>query len=151
MIYFGIPLRSKETSNNWDKVTEFFNRTLWSVYNQTDPDFRIIVACHDIPKLKHEFDGRVEFIQVQAPIPHTKEEMMLDKGYKVHTIGMRIREYGGGYTMMVDADDLQSNRIAEYVNKHPNENGFLSHNGYYWHVGDNYIKKAINFLMGVQR
>ena len=47
MIYFGIPLRSKETSNNWDKVTEFFNRTLWSVYNQTDPDFRIIVACHD--------------------------------------------------------------------------------------------------------
>lgn len=23
MIYFGIPLRSKETSNNWDKVTEF--------------------------------------------------------------------------------------------------------------------------------
>lgn len=37
MIYFGIPLRSKETSNNWDKVTEFFNRTLWSVYNQTDP------------------------------------------------------------------------------------------------------------------
>ena len=73
MIYFGIPLRSKETSNNWDKVTEFFNRTLWSVYNQTDPDFSIIVACHDIPKLKHEFDGRVEFIQVQAPIPHTKE------------------------------------------------------------------------------
>lgn len=73
---------------------------------------------------------------------------MLDKGYKVHTIGMRIREYGGGYTMMVDADDLQSNRIAEYVNKHPNENGFLSHNGYYWHVGDNYIKKGHKFPNG---
>ena len=148
MIYFGIPLRSKETAHNWDKVTDFFNRTLWSVYNQTDPNFKIIMACHDIPELYHEFDDRVEFIRVHAPIPHTKEEMMLDKGYKVHTIGMRIREYGGGFTMMVDADDIQSNRIAEYVNKHPNENGFLSHNGYYWHVGDDYLKKGHKFPNG---
>lgn len=148
MIYFGIPLRSKATSNNWEKVTEFFNRTLWSVYNQTDPNFRIIVACHDIPELRHEYDGRVEFIQVDSPIPHTKEEMMLDKGHKVHTIGMKVREYGGGFTMMVDADDIQSNRIAEYVNSHPEANGFLSHNGYYWHVGDDFIKKGHKFPNG---
>ena len=64
MIYFGIPLRSKATANDWDKVSLFFNRTLWSVYRQTDSDFRIIVACHDIPELVHDFDGRVEFIQV---------------------------------------------------------------------------------------
>lgn len=148
MIYFGIPLRSKAASNDWDKVTTFFNRTLWSVYNQTDPNFRIIVACHDIPKLTHEYDERVEFIQVNAPSPVTRDEMMLDKGHKVHTIGMRIRELGGGFTMMVDADDIQSNRIAEYVNKHPEANGFLSHNGYYWHVGDNYLKKGHKFPNG---
>lgn len=148
MIYFGIPLRSKAASKDWSKVSMFFNRTLWSVYNQTDPNFRIIVACHDIPKLTHAFDDRVEFIQVNSPIPRTKEEMMLDKGHKVHTIGMRIRELGGGFTMMVDADDLQSNRIAEYVNTHPDANGFLSHNGYYWHVGDNFIKKGHKFPNG---
>lgn len=148
MIYFGIPLRSKEAANNWEKVTLFFNRTLWSVYSQTDPEFKIIVACHDIPELTHNFDERVEFIQVDAPIPHTKEEMMLDKGYKVHTIGMKIREYGGGFTMMVDADDLQSNQIAAYVNSHLDSNGFLSHNGYYYHVGQNYIKKGHKFPNG---
>lgn len=148
MIFFGIPLRSKETSNNWERVTEFFNRTLWSVYSQTDPDFRIIVACHEIPVLYHEFDKRVEFIKVDSSIPHTKSEMMLDKGHKVHTIGMRIRELGGGFTMMVDADDIQSNRIAEYVNSHPDANGFLSHNGYYWHVGDDFIKKGHRFPNG---
>lgn len=148
MIYFGIPLRSKQTANNWDKVSLFFNRTLWSVYNQTDPNFRIIVACHEIPSLVHNFDERVEFIQVDAPIPHTKDEMMLDKGHKVHTIGMKIREYGGGFTMMVDADDLQSNRIAAYVNTHEEANGFLSHNGYYWHVGTDYLKKGHKFPNG---
>lgn len=148
MIYFGIPLRSKKASNDWDKVTEFFNRTLWSVYNQTDPDFRIIVACHDLPLLRHAYDERVEFIQVDAPIPMTAQDMMLDKGFKVHTIGMRIRELGGGFTMMVDADDIQSNRIAEYVNNHQDKNGFVSHNGYYYHIGDNFIKMGHRFPNG---
>lgn len=126
----------------------FFNRTLWSVYNQTDPDFKILVACHDVPVLTHEYDERVEFLRVDSPIPTTKEEMMLDKGHKIHTIGMKIREYGGGFTMMVDADDIQSNRIAAYVNAHPNANGFLSRNGYYYHVGDDFIKKGHKFPNG---
>lgn len=148
MIYFGIPLRSKEVSKDWEKVTEFFNRTLWSIYNQTDPNFKILIACHDIPKLKHDYDKRVEFIQVDAPIPKTSYEMMADKGYKVHTIAIRIREFGGGFTMLVDADDIQSNRIAEYVNKHQDANGFVSHNGYFYHVGNNYIKKGHKFPNG---
>ena len=148
MLFFGIPLRSKAASNDWIRVTEFFNRTLWSVYNQTDSDFRIFLACHDIPALCHDFEDRVEFIQVNSPVPRTKDEMMLDKGYKVHTIGMRIRELGGGFTMMVDADDIQSNRIAEYVNSHPDANGFISHKGYYYHVGDDFIKKGHKFPNG---
>ena len=148
MIYFGIPLRSKAASKNWDNVTRFFNRTLWSVYNQTDPNFKIIVACHDKPALFHQYDERVEFIIVNNPIPTNKTEMMWDKGWKVHTIAMRVRELGGGFTMLVDADDLQSNRIAEYVNSHPEANGFVAHNGYYWHVGNDYIKKGHKFPNG---
>lgn len=148
MIYFGIPLRSRSASHNWNNVTEYFNRTLWSVYNQTDPNFKIIVACHDIPLLCYQYDERVEFIKVNSSIPRTKEEMMYDKGYKVHTIAMRIREYGGGFTMMVDADDIISNKIARYVNEHSNENGFLAHNGYYYHAGDDFIKKGHKFPNG---
>lgn len=148
MIYFGIPLRSKETSKNWDMVSMLFNRTLNSVYNQTNSEFKIIVACHDIPVLNREYDERVEFIKVTSPMPKNKEEMMIDKGHKIHTIAMRIREYGGGYTMMVDADDLISNRIADYVIKNDSENGFISQNGYYYHIGNNYIKKGHKFPNG---
>lgn len=148
MIYFGIPLRSKEASKNWDIVSKLFNRTLNSVYNQTNPEFKIIVACHDIPRLNREYDERVEFIKVSSQIPKNKEEMMLDKGFKIHTIAMRIREYGAGYTMMVDADDLISNKIAEYVINNNNNNGFISKNGYYYHVGNDYIKKGHKFPNG---
>lgn len=148
MMYFGIPLRSKAVSNDWDKVTECFNRTLYSVYNQIDKDFRIIVVYHDMPELFKEYDERVEFIKVKTPTPKNKHEMMIDKGHKIHTIAMRIRELGGGFTMLVDADDLISNKISQYVNKNLDSNGFISNNGYYYHMGNDYFKKGHKFPNG---
>ena len=143
MIYFGITLRSKAVAKNWQHVVEDFTRTLNSVYQQTDSEFRVIVACHDLPELSREYDSRVEFLQTDIPTPRTPFEMMQDKGYKLSMIGKRIREYGGGYTMIVDADDLVSCRIAEYVNKHPGCNGFVSKYGYIYNKGDTWVRKAL--------
>lgn len=145
MINFGIRLQSRQVSKDWGLVSELFNRTLWSCYNQTDPDFRIIVACHEVPALSRQYDERVEFIQVDAPIPKTHEEMMVDAGYKTHTIAMRIREYGGGYTMMVDADDLVSNRIARFVHERPGENGWATEALYYYYMGTDYLMVGHRF------
>lgn len=141
MIFFGIPLRSKAVSKNWEQVTKIFNRTLHSVLGQTDPNIKVIVACHEIPEISIK-DERLEFLIADTPYPTNSREMMLDKGWKISMIAMRIRELGGGYTMLVDADDLVSNRIAEYVNSHPNENGFLSKNGYIYNDGFSYVKKV---------
>lgn len=148
MIYFCIPLISKQASKDWNTVTILFNRTLWSVYNQTNPNFKVIVACHDIPKLDKKYDDRVEFIKVNTPIPKTHEEKMIDKGYKTHTLAMRIRELGGGYAMLVDADDLVSCRIAEFIDKNPNNNGYFIKTGYVYFVGDKYMKKLRKFSSG---
>lgn len=143
MIYFGIPLRSKKASNDWENVTRVFNRTLESVYRQTDPEFRIFVACHDIPELYGKYDGRLEFLISDQPVPKTKEEMMLDKGWKVSMIAEKNRLLGGGYTMLVDSDDIVSNRIAEYVNSHPGQNGFVSRYGYIYEDGSSFMKKIL--------
>lgn len=143
MIYFGIPLRSKAASNDWSSVTRVFNRTLRSVYRQTDPDFKIFVACHDIPALDKEYDGRVRFLISDQPTPTTGNEMMLDKGWKVSMIAAEIKRLGGGYTMLVDSDDIISNRVAEYVNFHPGENGFLSRHGYVYNDGFSYMKRIL--------
>ena len=141
MIYFGIPLRSKKASKNWAMVTKIFNRTLESIYRQTDPDFHVIIACHDIPELYRNYDERVEFLVSDQPLPENKREMRLDKGWKISMIAVRIRQMGGGYTMIVDSDDIVSNRIAEYLNAHPGENGFLSKFGYLYREGMPYVKK----------
>lgn len=151
LLYFIIPLISRKASKDWNMVSELFNRTLWSCYNQTDPNFRIIVACHDIPELTQKYDSRVEFIRVtenEAPIPKTQEEKMMDKGYKTHILAMRLRELGGGYAMMVDGDDLVSCHLAEFVNKNPNQNGFYVKTGYVYFVGDNYMKIMPKFSSG---
>ena len=58
-------------------------------------------------------------------------------------IGNRVREQGGGYTMLVDADDIVSERIAEYVNSHPGRSGFLSRYGYVYNEGFPYMKKLL--------
>ncbi len=151
MIYFVIPLMSKKAAKDWEMVSTLFNRTLWSCYNQTDPDFKILVACHEIPKLTKVYDDRVEFIQVsekEAPIPATQEEKMVDKGYKTHTLAMRLRELGGGYAMMVDADDLISCHMAEFINQHPDENGYYVKTGYVYFAGDDYMKILPKFSSG---
>lgn len=143
MIYFGITLRSKAVARDWAHVVKDFNRTLYSAYRQTDPDFRILVACHELPELEREYDDRVEFLQTDVPVPTTPLEMMQDKGYKLSMIGKRIRELGGGYTMVLDADDLVSNRVAAYVNAHPGHHGFISRYGYIYNMGDAYCRKAM--------
>ena len=148
MIFFGIPLRSKAASNDWGKVEKIFNRTLRSIYRQTCPDFRIIVACHDIPVLEQTCDDRVEFLVSDAPLPTSRREMMLDKGWKLSMIAKRVRELGSGYVMMVDSDDLISDRIAQFCAEHPDENGFLSGNGYVYNEGLAYAKK-IHKIYGI--
>lgn len=142
---------SKQVSNDWEMVSSLFNRTLWSCYNQTDPNFRIIVACHEKPILTKQYDERVEFIEISekdCPIPHTQDEKMIDKGYKTHVLALRLRELGAGYAMMVDADDLISCHIAEFVNKNPNENGFYVKTGYVYFVNDDYMKVLPKFSSG---
>jgi len=149
MIYFGIPLRSKASSNNWEQVCMLFNRTLWSVYNQTKPNFRIIIACHEKPELTRNYDNRVEFIQVDVPFPKNLNEQMCDKGYKVHAIGKRINELGGGFTMIVDADDLISNKIVEFVlNNESNQFGWYVKSGYILYLDKMKLKYAPKFPSG---
>ncbi|MPM72991.1 hypothetical protein SDC9_119967 [bioreactor metagenome] len=80
---------------------------------------------------------------MDIPFPKNLQEQMIDKGYKVHTIAKRIREYGGGYTLIADADDLYSNKISQFVFEHPNENGWVMKTGYEYIWNKNYLKYSM--------
>lgn len=97
MLTFAIPLRSKHSSNNWSTVCDAFNRTLRSVCNQTCKEFRVLVAYHDMPEIAKDIDlSKIEFIKVDSPLPNNYKEQMLDKGWKVRTLAVRLHELGGG-------------------------------------------------------
>jgi len=114
MLYFIVPLRSRQSSLNWDKVVDDFNLTLKSIFHQIDSNFRVIVACTDVPD--HPADERLEVIEV--PVNYQGiEDAMRDKGNKMRAMCAYIRAQGGGYIMPVDADDLISNRISALVNQ----------------------------------
>ncbi len=57
----------------------------------------------------------MEFLEVDFPPPIYRDEQIVDKHRKREVIACRLREEGGGYTMFVDADDLVSNRLVEFV------------------------------------
>ncbi len=127
MLYFIVPLRSKQSSVDWNKVVYDFNLTITSILNQEDPKFKIIVACTDVPD--HPSDERLEIMCVPS-IYQALEDGMHDKWNKIRAMCARVRQLGGGYIMPVDADDLVSNRIASLINQNPNEVGYIAKTGY---------------------
>lgn len=138
MIIFAIPFRSKQTTKNWKVSCKNLENTIDSIFNQTDPEFRCILACNEKPKFTKKYDSRLEIISLDIPAPTTWIEMARDKYWKLLVIAKRIREIlekelntgQGVYVMPVDGDDLLNSNIAAYVKMHPNENGFISKAGY---------------------
>jgi hypothetical protein len=128
--FFGIPLRSKASSRNWLRVCELFRSTLSSILNQTNGDFGVIVACHDVPSVANMTDPRVEVLICAAKVPVNLNEQMTDKHLKRRMIAAKLKRLGGGYLMSVDGDDLVSNRIVAFVERDRNPYGYIINRGY---------------------
>lgn len=148
MLIFAIALRSKASSNNWENVQKNFNRTIKSLFNQTDGNFLVYVGCNDIPKTQYINDPRLRFLKVNTPVPKEWIEAARDKFWKYSVISMEIRKYllqssnpqDGVFVMPLDADDIINKNIVEYVNTHDG-NGFVSEYGYVWHKGNKFVEK----------
>ena len=138
MIIFAIPFRAKRTTKNWKDSCKNLENTIDSIFNQTDPEFRCILACNEMPDFTKKYDSRLEIISLDISAPTKWIEMARDKNWKLLVIAKRIREIlesqldtsEGVYIMPVDGDDLLNRNIAAYVKRHPNENGFVSKSGY---------------------
>lgn len=128
--FFSIPLKSMRVSDDWRRVEAVFNRTLKSIFNQTDQDFAVLVAYHEIPD--HAFKDRdnIFFLPVAYPVFKDHELMFADRNLKERVLAAEIRRRGGGYMFTVDYDDLVSNRIVEHVHTDRNPHGYILHHGY---------------------
>lgn len=145
------------------------NRTIGCILNQRSKgiEFRIYVVYSDIPENKIE-SLRVSYIHYPYPFQFYedikdgekyfhlfKEKFFMarfyDKAKKVTYGCKQAKEDGCLYLMNVDADDLISNKILEFVN-HNNNNGIIDGwyipKGYVWENGSRIIirqKQMQNF------
>ena len=108
---FGIALVPRANARDWPLVEALLDLTLASVRAQTDPDFRVLLACHDRPRLRWD-DPRVELVEagwpVEPPDPHND-----DSGRKKHALNDLVLARGGGLLMLLDADDWVDTRLVE--------------------------------------
>lgn len=80
MVVFITSVRHPDTANDYTRCLELLSDTLYSIKQQTNPDYRIIVVCNEIPAFPK--DDNIDFVQVSFEPPlyiHRYE----DKGKKI--------------------------------------------------------------------
>jgi hypothetical protein len=133
---FAIPLRSKATSKNWQRVEAQLSATLRSILAQSDTNFMVLVACHDVPEIPEVRDPRVTVLRTDAATPRNVAEMMLDKKLKRRMMAVEYGRRGGGFFMLTDSDDFVSNRIVEFVRSTNDPNGYIVKAGWIYDSTD---------------
>ena len=118
--FFGIPLRSRQASRDWRRVCALLDATLNSTLHQLNRDIQVIIACHEVPTTRDR-DSRVTFLEATFSRPRDGLEQMYDKRSKKIMLAEEVCRRGGGYLMLLDSDDLVSNRLAEFVTQQHNQ------------------------------
>lgn len=159
MLTFIVPVKSEKLAADWPAFCKLFERSLKSICNQINREFKVVVVCHEIPTITFESD-KVTYIQVDFPPPVLVENdwdknRALKEGDKAKKIqkGMAFAEQEKpDYVMVVDSDDCVSNRIVSFVaDQDQNSPGWYVKKGYYYKEGAKYVflnKHTFNNLCG---
>lgn len=140
MIFFLIPFRSQQSTADWKLAVNLLNNTLKSIFNQTELEFKVIIACHETPKIVGDYGHRLEIIQVNYPPPDQIKDHLTDKYYKKRFLANKAQAFNGKYIMFVDADDYISNRLVNWVNNHEHPSGWFIKTGYEYDASKNYLR-----------
>lgn len=159
MLAFIIPVKSKTVTSDWTHFSNLVNRCISSLCNQANKDFKILVACHEIPITDFNNDSRVEFLQADFPSPILQKNAddkwlkEFDKGKKLKLAAAHAITIGASYVMTVDSDDCISNKISGFVAKNKDHSilGWYVKKGYLYREGKSYAflnLKNYNTLCG---
>ncbi len=166
MLGFVIALKSKAKSKSWSKDSLLVARTVKSLLNQTNADFKIYIAYSDLPE-KPVQDERVQWIQFPYSFAEMEDisdrEIFLtrytlgpyltgfyDQGKKSLYAASFARKEGCRYIMSVDYDDLLSNKISGFVNSadEAKNYGWYVSKGYVYKEGENHLLKVPEGING---
>lgn len=143
MLVFVIPVKSAEVAKSWSQTCKLLERTLRSVCNQTDHQFRVIVVCHEKPQINF-FHSSISYVEVDFPPPKNQgRSKVMDRIRKELTGFIAAKKFSPCHIMKIDADDCTSKHLAEFVSKNPQTNGWFVDKGYVYIEGSRsiYLKK----------
>ena len=166
MVVFVVPVKSAQISTNWKVFSVLVDRTMRSICQQTSSNFKVVVACHEIPEIDFSHPA-IEFVQVDFS-PPTDEAIRAvtnddpknyrnaakeaDKAKKIMTGIAHGRQYNPSHFMVVDADDCISRDLVDFVEKDGGKTaGWYFKKGYIYNEGSRIIflnKNTFNVLCG---
>jgi hypothetical protein len=155
MLAFVVPLKSAQISRNWALACRLFERCLRAICNQTSPQFRVVVVCNERPTVSFSHPN-VHYLEVDFPPPlpdptETRsvgyelsrskdiERKNADKARKLRTGLEYARRYQPTHSMVVDADDCVSRRLAKFVEQNPESPGWYFQKGYIHTEGSRFM------------
>lgn len=158
MLVFIIPVKSARVSSDWEFFSKLVDRTVKSVLNQTDKDFKIIMVCHEVPAIENL--DKIDVIPVNIALPqlidgdvnHNNAQKENDKTSKIKVGFEHAKQYNPDFVMVVDSDDCISSKIAGFANASKDHSpGWFVSKGYNYKEGSKIIFKknrTFNFMCG---
>lgn len=127
---FCIPVLPESKASNWELIGTLLNGTLKSIANQSLSRSQVIIAAHTLPP---NFDPQgldITVLQAKWDVNKIAHLPFRDKSRKKYLLGAEVFRRGGGYTMLLDADDRIHRSFVEYVYNENNPNGYIVERGY---------------------
>ena len=146
-IVFLIPILSRRRVKDWHLACAYFKQTLSSIFNSTGGNYYVVVAGHEPPDFQLPQDPRFKFLSLDHPLPSQ------ETGYWFAAIKDMLIKVGAAwnyakstwnpqYVMKVDADDLVSSRLVDWLNTAEEAAGYRIKHGWVWNSGSRRIIKC---------
>jgi hypothetical protein len=149
-VAFLIPFASRRTKSRWDIACAHLRQTLKSVQNSTSENYCVVVAGHESPDFNVETNAKVRFLPVDHDIPRHEDAVVrgrLDKLAKIAAAWNYAKSrWDPYYLMKLDADDLISSRLVQWLENCGREPGYLIEHGWVWRSGARYFLQFTEYL-----
>jgi len=148
---FLIPFASRKVKSKWNTACAHLRQTLRSIQNSSSGNYRIVVAGHEPPDFDVSFDSRFHFLSLDHPIPSDRNyytpALVLDKLTKIAAAWNYAKTtWNPKYVMKLDADDLISSELIEWLDKRGGEAGYLIKHGWVWRSESRYLLQQTEYF-----
>jgi hypothetical protein len=130
---FAIAFAPRAVCDSWELAQANLRRTIMSIRGISCGEYRIAVACHEIPDLREADGSDVDLLVAPFPVEFEITRRSADRYRKRRLIGAWLRNQlknDGAYVMFLDADDLVHRNLVNFVHEHDNRRSYIAKTGY---------------------